>query len=167
MERAARLPGHASKTRLRKLVCADGCGYPPVRCSRAAIEQGLPSCPCGAVLWPWDLEDVELALAAGSLDPALYDAHPLVTEFRREWAKVTRGQHGHQKRASQLDSPDAIASLRVGQAVHQDAQASRLDAARAGGHVRQARADAANGAIDHAQLARRVAITRDADPIPF
>lgn len=161
-EKLAALPGSSSKTRLRKLVCSDECGYPPLRVSRSAIAMGLPTCVCGAVCWPWDLDDIELARASGSLSAVLHERHPLVAEFRVQWDRVTRGQHGHSRRG-RLDAPDAIASLRVMASVSEDAAAARLNAARGQGAARAARL-----AIDGASVVLpRTAMTRESDSIPF
>jgi len=157
-EKLAELPGNASKTRLRKLVCSESCGYPPMRVSRRAIELGLPTCPCGGKLWPWDLEDLYVALQAGSLTRDEWEAHPLVIEFGRELDRVQRGQHGHIKRAAHLDNAEAIATLRVQLAVAEDAaELRRTGATRA----RRERLNAADPAA-----AARVA-EREADEIPF
>jgi hypothetical protein len=139
-ERLAKLPGTSAKTRLRKLVCSEECGYPPMRVSRAAIEQGLPTCVCGAQFWPWDLEDLALAVSAGSMSAETWASHPLVVEFGRELDKVERGQHGHRKHADRLDGASAIATLRVTSSVASDNATARLNAARAGGAARAARA---------------------------
>lgn len=125
------MPGASKTTRLRKLVCSDDCGYPPLRASRAAIAKGLPRCVCGAVFWPWDLDDIELARSAGHLSDEQYASHPLVREFQRQWASVTQGQKGHANRGHKLESPDVLAALRVAQSVREDNRAAQLRAARA------------------------------------
>lgn len=163
-ERLAALPGGSAKTRLRALRCVDACGYPPVRCSRKAIEHGLPMCPCGAQLAPWDLEDLALALSAGSMSADQWAAHPLVMEFQREYERVTRGQQGHRKRGmAALDSPDAIATLRVMSSVSEDAGKARLNAARSNGALKAARELSMNGS----GAPTRAPMTKESDPIPF
>lgn len=154
----AALPGAAAKTRLRKLVCAEDCGYPPIRVSRRAIALGLPCCPCGAALWPWDLDDLAFARSQGSLSDDQWTAHPLVQEFEREYAAVTQGQQGHRKRGWQaLESPDALATLRVTLGVVEDAARARREGARC------ARAERLNA--DRVPV--RVGASDDHDDIPF
>jgi hypothetical protein len=122
-------------TRLRKVVCSDGCGYPPLRLSRAAIDRGLPICPCGAVFWPWDLDDVWRAGEAGSLTPEQVDAHPLVREYKAQAASVVHGQAGPGMalgaRTDHWASPDEKAAWRVAAAVRESNLEAQLAAARA------------------------------------
>lgn len=135
---AARLPGTARTTRLRKLVCSDECGY-IARVSRAAIDRGLPACPCGGILWPWDLEDVHRAARAGHLTSAQVAAHPLVQEWAQERASILHGQAGAAGAGRgglrianrQLQQPDALAALRVARNVRADAQRAKNPGPRA------------------------------------
>lgn len=142
LQLAARLPGaprqrttkdgkKISGTRLRKLVCSDDCGYPPLRVSRAAIDQGLPVCQCGATFWPWDLDDVYRAHAAGHLTDRQLADHPLEREYQHEVASFLQGQKGSKRKpASELSSPESTAYLRVAQAVHAGNTLARANAAR-------------------------------------
>jgi hypothetical protein len=89
-------------------------------------------------------------------------------EFQREYARVTRGQQGHRKRGSDaLDSPDAIATLRVMASVSEDSGNARLNAARANGALKARRGLSMNGPTSDAPVKRSAAAARAADPIPF
>lgn len=139
IERAARVTGSAQDrrvrgkkvggTRLRKLVCSADCGFPPLRCSRAAIAAGLPTCPCGELLWPWDVEDVDAAHAAGHLSDEQRASHPLVIEFERQCNSVAKGQ-AWTGSARQLQDPAALALLRVAESVAESNREAKLAAAR-------------------------------------
>lgn len=131
LERASNLPGARARTRLRKLQCSDGCGY-IVRVSRATMLRGLPGCPCcpGAVLWPWDVDDVEACALADVLSREQYERHPLVVEYERQRASVLHGQ-AWKGDAHTVETPDSIALLRVARMVREDAVANQLAAARA------------------------------------
>jgi hypothetical protein len=135
--RTARDGRKVAGTRLRKVVCSDGCGYPPLRLSRAAIRQGLPSCPCGAIFWPWDLDDIEIARQAGALTDEQADSHPLVQQYKHEAASAVQGQAGPGRAlgadTSSWASPDEKAEWRVRHAVaasNQDAKRRAATAAR-------------------------------------
>jgi hypothetical protein len=123
-----------SGTRLRKVVCSDACGYPPLRLSRAAIDRGLPVCPCGAIFWPWDLDDIERARAAGHLTDQQADGHPLVQQYKQEAASAVQGQAGPGRalgaRTEHWASPDEKAEWRVAVAVRESNLAAQLAAAR-------------------------------------
>lgn len=118
-------------TRLRKLVCSDQCGYPPLRLSRAAISMGLPTCPCGAILWPWDLDDVGIAHDAGHLSDEQYSSHPLVQAYERECGSIAHGQAWDGSAdTARLNDPSAGAAWRVAAAVRQESKSNQLAAAR-------------------------------------
>jgi hypothetical protein len=67
--------GTPKTTRLRRLDCADGCGY-TIRLSRRWMDAGLPSCPCGGLLVPAAIEDADRALERGHLTAAQYELDP-------------------------------------------------------------------------------------------
>lgn len=83
--------GTAATTRLRKLECEAGCGY-IVRVSRAAMDKGLPSCCCGALLAPAALEDAIRAHEHGHLSDEQLAAHPEHEAYWREQSSVLHGQ---------------------------------------------------------------------------
>lgn len=124
-----------SGTRLRKLVCSDDCGYPPLRVSRAAIDAGLPTCRCGAIFWPWDLDDLLRAVDAGHLSEDQLGEHPLWLEYQHQCGSVGHGQAwtGKSRRADGTDyeTPEAKAAYRVAAAVSEQARANKLASARA------------------------------------
>lgn len=104
-----------------------------VRASRAAIvERGLPSCACGGILWPWDLDDLDAVALAGRLSDELYASHPLVIEYERKLASVRHGQAPQVQRGRDdcIAQPDALAFQHVAELVRSTNVAAQLAAAR-------------------------------------
>jgi hypothetical protein len=85
--------GTPKTTRLRRLDCADGCGY-TIRLSRKWLDAGLPSCPCGGLLVPAAIEDADRALERGHLTTAQYEVTPEVAELNRELESIRIGRAG-------------------------------------------------------------------------
>jgi hypothetical protein len=93
--------GTPKTTRLRRLDCADGCGY-TIRLSRKWLDVGLPSCPCGGLLVPAAIEDADRALERGHLTAAQYDSIPEVAELHHHIAGIAHGRSGSKDAGTSL-----------------------------------------------------------------
>lgn len=106
---------------LHRLTCpsatCDGYVYATV----AQLEQGLPSCRCGAAFVP---SEVELAELLGLEDCAAVD------EYRREVESIWHGQEAHGKRlgGGVLREPHDLAMSRIVKRRREDARRRRVSA---------------------------------------
>jgi hypothetical protein len=126
--------GATTTTRLRRLDCADGCGY-TIRLSRRWMDAGLPSCPCGGLLVPAAIEDADRALEHGHLTVAQYDSIPEVAELHHHLAGIAHGRSGSKDAGTSLArtadgrKPDlALAHDRLYRSRASEAYARRLAA---------------------------------------
>jgi hypothetical protein len=126
--------GTPKTTRLRRLDCADGCGY-TIRLSRRWMDAGLPSCPCGGLLVPAAIEDADRALERGHLTVAEYNAIPEVAELHHHLASIAQGRSGSKDAGTELartakgrQSDTALAHDRLYKARAAEAYARRLAA---------------------------------------
>jgi hypothetical protein len=126
--------GTPKTTRLRRLDCADGCGY-TVRLSRKWLDVGLPSCPCGGLLVPAAIEDADRVLECGHLTAAQYDAIPEVAELHHHLAGIAHGRAGSKDAGTSLartaqgrKSDTALAHDRLYRSRASEAYARRLAA---------------------------------------
>jgi hypothetical protein len=115
--------GTPKTTRLRRLDCADGCGY-TIRLSRKWLDVGLPSCPCGGLLVPAAIEDADRALERGHLTVAQYDSIPEVAELHHHLAGIAHGRSGSKDAGTNL----ALAHDRLYRSRASEAYARRLAA---------------------------------------
>lgn len=130
---ASTIRGTAATTRLRKLECADGCGY-IARVSRATMLRGLPGCPCGGTLEPATLEDALAAHAAGVLTDAQLEQHGEYGQWQAELSSVLHGQAGHAQRGHRLAQPEQVAMARIYADRQHVARAAQLKALRDHGY---------------------------------
>jgi hypothetical protein len=126
--------GTARTTRLRKVVCAGGCGT-IARQSRAQwAAHGLMACACGEPMIPAALEDAVACADLGLLTAEQLEQHDEYRAYQRETASVMHGQAPHVQRGVQslkgLRDPADIAYGRVLADRADQAKRNQLDALR-------------------------------------
>lgn len=120
--------GTATTQRNRKLECHACAEGTVLYCSRAQIQRGLPSCPCGAVAIPASLDDAWLAFEAGHLTDADLAAHPETELYARFEVRAANAQQGHAAHGQVRNAPEMIAAGYVARERYEDNTRRRLAA---------------------------------------